>query len=129
MTLGETDTTNRQRRQLADAAIHHATHGDWEAAVGGQSASCSSSDRTPMPTTASARRSPSSASTTSALEAYEQALARDATNRIAERNVERLRTLLAGGDGAGRRSPAGGPRRPPPRTSSRRWARPATPGS
>ena len=31
-----------------------------------------------------------------ALEAYEQALARDATNRIAERNVARLRVLLGG---------------------------------
>src|SRR5690606_1162196 len=30
-----------------------------------------------------------------ALEAYEQALERDATNRIAQRNAERLRVLLA----------------------------------
>ena len=35
------------------------------------------------------------------LEAYEQALARDATNRIAERNVARLRVLLGGGNGSG----------------------------
>ena len=32
MTLGDTDTT-RQRRQLAETAIAHATRGDWEAAV------------------------------------------------------------------------------------------------
>jgi Flp pilus assembly protein TadD len=33
MTLGEIDTINRQRRQLGEAAIAHATRGDWEAAV------------------------------------------------------------------------------------------------
>jgi tetratricopeptide (TPR) repeat protein len=101
MTLGETDTTNRQRRQLTDAAIHHATHGDWEAAA--------EANRQLLelgPDTDAYNRLGKALAELGqhdgALEAYEQALARDATNRIAERNVERLRTLLAGGDGAGR---------------------------
>ena len=33
MTLGETDTTGRQRRHLSELAIAQATQGDWEAAV------------------------------------------------------------------------------------------------
>ena len=33
MTIGEVEAANRQRRQLADQAIGHATRGDWEAAV------------------------------------------------------------------------------------------------
>ena len=34
MTLGDTEQTTRQRRQLAEAAIDHATHGNWQEAVG-----------------------------------------------------------------------------------------------
>ena len=33
MALGDTETTTRQRRQLADTAIAQATQGEWEAAV------------------------------------------------------------------------------------------------
>ena len=33
MALPEADTTTRQRRQLGEQAIAHATHGEWEAAV------------------------------------------------------------------------------------------------
>ena len=33
MALGEADSTTRQRRQLAESAIAHATHGQWEEAV------------------------------------------------------------------------------------------------
>src|ERR687891_85821 len=94
----ETDTTTRQRRQLGEVAIGHATRGEWEAAVevnrqllelgpdidaynrlGKALAELGRADE--------------------ALEAYEQALERDATNRIAERNVARLRVLLGGSDG------------------------------
>ena len=54
----------------------------------------------------SARRARSSAALR-ALDAYEQALERDATNRIAQRNIERLRLLMAA------KRPAGnGKRRP-----------------
>ena len=101
MTLGETDTTNRQRRQLTDAAINHATHGDWEAAA--------EANRQLLelgPDTDAYNRLGKALAELGqhqgALEAYEQALSRDATNRIAERNVDRLRVLLAGGDGAAR---------------------------
>ncbi len=101
MTLGETDTTNRQRRQLTDAAINHATRGEWEAAA---EANRQLLDLGPD-TDAYNRLGKALAELgqhEGALEAYEQALSRDATNRIAERNVDRLRVLLAGGDGAGR---------------------------
>jgi Flp pilus assembly protein TadD len=33
MAVGEADSTTRQRRQLADQAIAHATRGEWEEAV------------------------------------------------------------------------------------------------
>ena len=103
MALGEADTTTRQRRQLGEQAITHATRGEWEAAV--ETNRQLSSVLTSTPTTASGRRwqldRPGEA-----LEAYEQALERDATNRIAQRNVERLRVLIAADkpaqDGKGR---------------------------
>lgn len=99
MTLGDTDTSNRQRRQLGDAAISHATRGEWEEAV--------DANRQLLelgPDTDTYNRLGKALAELGrhreALEAYEQALARDATNRIAERNVDRLRVLLAaGGDG------------------------------
>lgn len=93
MTIGEMDAVNRQRRQLADQAISHATHGDWEAAV--------EANRELLelgPDTDAFNRLGKALAELGrhgeALEAYEQALARDATNRIAERNVERLRVLV-----------------------------------
>jgi tetratricopeptide (TPR) repeat protein len=95
MTLGETDTTGRQKRHLSDLAIAQATQGDWEAAV--------ASNRELLElggdTDAYNRLGKALAELgrhAEALEVYEQALARDATNRIAERNIERLRVIVAG---------------------------------
>jgi tetratricopeptide (TPR) repeat protein len=92
MALGDTDTTTRQRRQLSEAAIAHATRGEWEAAVeanrqllemGPDIDACNRLGKALAELGRHAE----------ALEAYEQALERDATNRIAQRNVERLRLL------------------------------------
>jgi len=113
MTIGEVEAANRQRRQLADQAIGHATRGDWEAAV--------QANRELLelgPDTDAYNRLGKALAElgrhAEALEAYEQALARDATNRIAERNVERLRLLAdrqpesaeGGGDGKPEKAPA-----------------------
>jgi len=93
MTLGEADTTTRQRRQLAEAAISHATHGDWEAAVEANrellelGADIDAYNRLGKALAELGRSA-------EALEAYEQALERDGTNRIAQRNADRLRLLL-----------------------------------
>jgi tetratricopeptide (TPR) repeat protein len=99
MTL-DTETTMRQRRQLADTAIAQATHGEWEAAV--------ETNRQLLelgPDTDGYNRLGKALAELGrhgeALEAYESALERDATNRIAERNVARLRVLLGGDDGSG----------------------------
>ena len=99
MTL-DTEITMRQRRQLAETAIAQATRGEWEAAV--------ETNRQLLElgsdTDAYNRLGKALAELgqhTDALEAYESALERDATNRIAERNVARLRVLLGGGDGSG----------------------------
>lgn len=94
MALGEADTTTRQRRRLADAAIAHATRGKWEEAVtanrqllefGPDIDACNRLGKALAELGRHAE----------ALEAYEQALERDATNRIAQRNIERLRVLMA----------------------------------
>ena len=96
MALGEADTTTRQRRQLGDAAIAAATRGDWTAAVDANrqllelGPDIDAYNRLGKALAELGRHR-------EALEAYEQALERDATNRIAQRNVERLR-LLKGGD-------------------------------
>ncbi|HSK93112.1 MAG TPA: tetratricopeptide repeat protein [Candidatus Angelobacter sp.] len=96
MALGEADTTTRQRRQLGEAAIAHATRGEWEAAVeanrqllelGPDIDAC---NRLGKALAELGRHD-------EALTAYEQALERDATNRIAQRNVERLRLLAQAG--------------------------------
>ena len=99
MTL-DTDTATRQRRQLAETAIAQATSGEWEAAV--------ETNRQLLelgPDTDAYNRLGKALAELGhhdeALEAYESALARDATNRIAERNVARLRVLLGGADGSG----------------------------
>jgi tetratricopeptide (TPR) repeat protein len=99
MTAGDPDSTIRQRRQLADIAIAQATRGEWSAAVetnqqiielGGDvdaynrlGKALSELDRLPE-----------------ALEAYQAALEREKTNRIAERNIERLEALLTAADAA-----------------------------
>jgi hypothetical protein len=100
MTLGETETTMRQRRQLAETAIAQATSGEWEAAV--------ATNRELLelgPDTDAYNRLGKALAELGrhgeALEAYERALERDATNRIAERNVARLQVLTGGGDGSG----------------------------
>jgi predicted negative regulator of RcsB-dependent stress response len=100
MTLGETETTMRQRRQLAETAIAQATSGEWEAAV--------ATNRELLelgPDTDAYNRLGRALAELGrhgeALEAYERALERDATNRIAERNVARLQVLTGGGDGSG----------------------------
>jgi tetratricopeptide (TPR) repeat protein len=100
MTLGDTETTMRQRRQLAETAITQATGGEWDSAV--------QTNRQLLelgPDTDAYNRLGKALAELGrhdeALEAYEQALARDATNRIAERNVARLRVLLGGGNGSG----------------------------
>jgi tetratricopeptide (TPR) repeat protein len=99
MTLDETETTNRQRRHLTDVAIGQATRGEWEAAVstnqqilelGGDT---DAYNRLGKALAELGRHA-------EALEAYQGALARDATNRIAERNVGRLRVIAGGGDAA-----------------------------
>ena len=95
MAIGEADTTMRQRRQLADAAIGHATKGEWEAAVETNrqllelGPDIDGYNRLGKALAELGRHD-------EALEAYEQALERDGTNRIAQRNVERLRLLAAG---------------------------------
>jgi len=113
MTIGEVEAANRQRRQLADMAIGHATRGDWESAV--------QANRELLelgPDTDAYNRLGKALAElgrhAEALEAYEQALASDATNRIAERNVERLRLLAerqpesadCAGDGKPDKAPA-----------------------
>jgi tetratricopeptide (TPR) repeat protein len=105
MALGEADTTTRQRRQLADAAIAHATRGEWEEAVTANrellelGPDIDAHNRLGKALAELGRHA-------EALEAYEQALERDATNRIAQRNIERLRVLIAAksptGNGKGR---------------------------
>jgi len=93
MTLGEADTSNRQRRQLAEQAIAQATRGEWDDAV------ATNREILEMgPDTDALNRLGKALAElgrhAEALDAYQQALDNDATNRIAERNVERLRLLL-----------------------------------
>ena len=96
MAVGEADTTTRQRRQLGEAAIAHATRGEWEEAVDANrqllelGPDIDGYNRLGKALAELGRHG-------EALEAYEHALERDATNRIAQRNVERLR-LLSGAE-------------------------------
>jgi tetratricopeptide (TPR) repeat protein len=111
MALGEADTTTRQRRQLAEAAIGQATRGEWEEAVATNrellelGADIDAYNRLGKALAELGRHD-------EALAAYEQTLERDATNRIAQRNVERLRVLVAAdrpdtnGDGRPEKAPA-----------------------
>jgi len=94
MALGEADSTTRQRRQLGESAIAHATRGEWEAAVDANrlllelGPDIDAYNRLGKALAEMNRHD-------EALVAYESALERDATNRIAQRNVERLRLVLA----------------------------------
>lgn len=94
MAVGEADTTTRQRRQFGEAAIAHATRGEWDAAVEANQSllelgpDIDAYNRLGKAFAELGRHD-------EALAAYEQALERDATNRIAQRNVERLRLLSA----------------------------------
>jgi tetratricopeptide (TPR) repeat protein len=105
MTLGDADATTRQRRQLSETAIAQATRGEWEAAVETNrqlvelGPDIDASNRLGKALAELGRHA-------EALAAYEQALERDATNRIAQRNVERLRLVLAA-DKPGRRNGKG----------------------
>ena len=99
MTLDETETVNRQRRHLTDVAIGQATRGEWEAAVstnqqilelGGDT---DAFNRLGKALAELGRHA-------EALAAYQGALDRDSTNRIAERNVGRLRVIAGGGTDA-----------------------------
>jgi len=95
MTLSDTDLTIRQRRQLADTAIAQATRGEWDAAVDTNQQLL----KLGPDTDAYNRLGKALAELgrhAEALDAYEHALNRDATNRIAERNVARLRVLVGG---------------------------------
>jgi len=94
MALGDSDATTRLRRQLAETAIAQATRGEWEAAV--------ETNRELVklgPDVDGFNRLGKALAelgrTTEALAAYEQALQHDGTNRIALRNVERLRMVTA----------------------------------
>ena len=106
MAVGEADTTTRQRRQLGEAAIAHATRGEWEDAVDANrqllelGPDIDAYNRLGKALAELGRHA-------EALEAYEKALERDATNRIAQRNVERLR-LLSGAE----KPPTNGKKRP-----------------
>ena len=99
MTLDETETVNRQRRHLTDIAIGQATRGEWEAAVstnkqilelGGDTDAYNRLGKALSELDRHAE----------ALEAYQAALEREKTNRIAERNIERLEALLTAADAA-----------------------------
>jgi tetratricopeptide (TPR) repeat protein len=96
MTLDETETINRQRRHLTDVAIGQATRGEWDAAVSSNQqilelgGDTDAYNRLGKALAELGRHA-------EALEAYQGALARDATNRIAERNVGRLQVIAGGG--------------------------------
>jgi len=99
MTAGDPDATIRQRRQLADIAIGQATRGEWSAAVETNQqiielgSDVDAYNRLGKALSELDRHA-------EALEAYQAALERERTNRIAERNIERLEALLTAADAA-----------------------------
>jgi tetratricopeptide (TPR) repeat protein len=90
-TVGDPLNT-RQRRLLQDAAIGAATHGDWEAAVDANQQLLELGGDVDVYNRLGKALSELSRYA-EALEAYEHALESDSTNRIAQRNVDRLRVL------------------------------------
>ncbi|MGZ8474761.1 MAG: tetratricopeptide repeat protein [Candidatus Limnocylindria bacterium] len=110
MALGDSDATARLRRQLAETAIAQATRGEWDAAVDTNrelvdlGPDVDGFNRLGKALAELGRND-------EALAAYEQALERDGTNRIAQRNVERLRMVTASSGaarGGGRGKPGKG---------------------
>ena len=131
MTFPETDSTanspiatTRIKRQLAEQAIANAAAGQWSDAAE------TNRKLLELGPEADAENRLAKAlwelgELGAAREHYQAALALDPTNRIAERNIDRLKTLLVA---AGEKTvPARTARRPPSGSSSRRPARPASP--
>ena len=132
MTFPDVETTRpepvnltRQKRQLADQAIAQATAAQW--------AEAADTNRRLLELGPDAEAENRLAKALwelgelgAAREHYQTALALDPTNRIAERNIDRLRMLLVA---AGEKTVAGPGRAARPRSasSSRRPARPASP--
>jgi hypothetical protein len=90
----DADANTRHRRQLAESAIAQATRGEWEAAV------ATNQELVELGPDVDAYNRLGKAlaelgRNADALAAYEHALERDGTNRIAQRNVERLRMVAA----------------------------------
>ncbi len=90
----DADANTRHRRQLAETAIAQATRGEWEAAV------ATNQELVELGPDVDAYNRLGKAlaelgRNADALAAYEHALERDGTNRIAQRNVERLRMVAA----------------------------------
>lgn len=93
MPTGDSDETMRQRRQLADLAIAHATRAEWAPAVEANRRLLELGEDTDTYNRLG-KALAELGEHAEALQAYEQALERDGTNRIAQRNVERLRVLV-----------------------------------
>jgi hypothetical protein len=91
--VSSTITASRQKRQLVDKAIDDARHADWKAA-----AETNSKILEMGPDSAAENRSAKAfwelGELGKAREHYQSALAIDPTNRIAERNIHRLRMLM-----------------------------------
>ena len=117
----------RLKRQLAEQAIAQATAAEWAEAVETNKRLLElGADSEAENRLAKALWELGELGT--AREHYQKALALDPTNRIAERNIDRLKVLLVE---AGEKTVAGAGRAPRPRSasSSRRRARPASPTS
>ncbi|MFN2484229.1 MAG: hypothetical protein ABR509_04740 [Candidatus Limnocylindria bacterium] len=93
MPPADTDETTRQRRQLIDAAIAHATRAEWDLAADVNRQLLELGPDTDAYNRLGKALAELGAHA-EALEAYEASLERDRTNRIAQRNVERLKMLL-----------------------------------
>lgn len=98
MTTAENEADTRLRRQLAEAAIAHATRGEWREAADANrqivelGADVDTYNRLGKALSELGEHA-------EALEAYQAALERDGTNRIAQRNVDRLGLMLEQSDG------------------------------